>query len=394
MCTFAVVRPTRCAGQGKTCTRGRLVFISLDIVPSARCCVMPTRAADGCTPLLWRLAMDGVSLPSTRHFIRRRSAAARVRSRDGDSRGEPAPRPARRRLSSTGTRPSVRQVGRVRILDPPSAASPLRAVGPRWVSTSPFPWIPPPYFPPSFSHHAFFSSFHPSPFFALLLSHRRWLLIVSQMMTSRLSPTRLRRLTMSPRPHLRPCLHGDRNGSCASAWHGKRKLPTACEFEHTLILTLCATPILPSLAACPAVLVFYLPFPSARTLNVSLYPRHGSRRGRLSGFVTTLIAVCSFVCICVRVWTSARRPASSPPPRAPLRPAAVPAAYRLRMGRIPIRLAQCADRIGRARFSSGLAHSVSIHVAPLPAPPSLVHPRPRLRLRSQTASSSWPPAPT
>ncbi|KAF8215491.1 hypothetical protein K438DRAFT_777008 [Mycena galopus ATCC 62051] len=162
--------------------------------------------------------------------------------------------------------------------------------------------------------------------------------------------------------------------------------PTVCEFEHTLNLTLCATPILPSLAACPAVLVFYLPFPSARTLDVSLYPRHGSRRRRLSGFVTTLIAVCSFVCICVRVWTSACRPASSPPPRAPLRSTAVPAAYRLRMGRIPIRLAQCADRVGRAGFSSGLAHSVSTHTAPPPAPPSLVHPHP------QTASSSWPPA--
>ncbi|KAF8146111.1 hypothetical protein K438DRAFT_1991074 [Mycena galopus ATCC 62051] len=63
-------------------------------------------------------------------------------------------------------------------------------------------------------------------------------------------------------------------------------------------------------------------------------------------------------------------------------------------GRNTVRLAQCADRIGRARFSSGLVHSVSTHAAPPPAPPSLVHPH--LHLQSQTAFSfvaaSTPPS--
>ncbi|KAF8146105.1 hypothetical protein K438DRAFT_1991066 [Mycena galopus ATCC 62051] len=158
MCTFAVVWPTRCAGQGKTCTRGRLVFISLDIVPPARLCVMPTRAADGCTPLLWRLAMDGVSLPFTRRFICWRSAAARL---DWDM-TKRAPGEQSAHLG-----PTFRSV---------SAPSSRTKVG-VYVS---IPLIPPSCFPPSFSHHAFFSSFPPSPSFALALPSSRPAFVASQ----------------------------------------------------------------------------------------------------------------------------------------------------------------------------------------------------------------------
>ncbi|KAJ7711153.1 hypothetical protein B0H14DRAFT_3524633 [Mycena olivaceomarginata] len=215
-------------------------------------------------------------------------------------------------------------------------------------------YSPHPHFLSSFLHHAFSSSFHqPSPF--TLFRTRDSFPIPSE--SSPLVAYRSTDDDIAPpaRPSFVTCRRGRRrlasfptvrfltprfssarpNGSCASTWHGKRKTPTSCEFEHIVLDTN------PSIARCLS---------RARTLDVSLYPWHGPRWRSLSRVGTTLVGIR----IRVRALVFVISPHT---------------AFLFDLQQCPLHTDFCADRIGRARFFFRLAHSVSIHAVPPPAPP-------------------------
>ncbi|KAF7371585.1 hypothetical protein MVEN_00013900 [Mycena venus] len=276
-------------------------IISLCVVLAA----VLTRAVDGRTPLRRRLAVDGVSLLSTSRTIALAKASTgclpvhtRLRlagvTMDGDSRGEGFACAASCTTPFELDRDTIkcasgekytpwRRGGRHSHQH--TAFGSVAITGPAFRSVS-----------ARSSRTKMTTSRHPSstPFRRLIMSRR---LPTSVSARGRRRSTSFPTICfLTPRPS-----SAMRNGSCASTWHGKRKTPTACQFEHIALDTYPSIARRSSRGLVLLTCHFRQPAPSL------FRHTYGTLRAG-AGHPASVIDICSFVCICIGAQTSVHRP--------------------------------------------------------------------------------------